>query len=207
MAQHDWNEHYASGFMPWDLGEPNPQLVELVVEAGMLSPGRVLEVGCGTGTDAIWLASRGFDIDAVDISPLAIDKACAKQGASKVRFAVLDFLRDPPPAGPFDLVFDRGVLHVFDEAEERSRFAQLVAQLLAPNGQWVSLLGSTEGPPRDAGPPRRSARDIMEAVEPSLEIVSLRSTTFDADLPTVAKAWVLIARAREVPAQPSTRRA
>jgi SAM-dependent methyltransferase len=205
MAHRDWNENYATGFMPWDTNEADPNLVELV-EAGVLAPGRALEVGCGTGTNAIWLASHGFEVDAVDIAPLAIEAARDKDGAADVRFAVLDFLRDEPPAGPFDLVFDRGVLHVFDEAEERSLFAQRVAQLLAPDGWWLSLIGSTEGPPRDHGPPRRSARDIMNAVEPALEILSLRSATFDADLPTVAQAWVLLACPRAVPAQPSTRR-
>lgn len=68
----------------------------------------------------------------------------------------------------------------------------------------MSLLGSTEGAARDTGPPRRSARDIVTAVEPVLEIVELRGIQFDADRPTAVGAWVLIVRPRAVPAQPST---
>ncbi|KIG14903.1 hypothetical protein DB30_06205 [Enhygromyxa salina] len=77
-----------------------------------------------------------------------------------------------------------------------------MADSLGPGGEWLSLVGSTEGPAREQGPPRRSARDLVEAVEPVLELIELRSSEFDG---SVAKAWQLLARVREVPAQPSTR--
>ena len=73
-------------------------------------------------------------------------------------------------------------------------------------GLWLSLLGSTEGAPRDHGPPRRSARDIVNAVEPSLEIVELRGVDFDGDEASDVRGWVLMARRPRVPAQPSTAR-
>jgi SAM-dependent methyltransferase len=120
-----------------------------------------------------------------------------------VQFTVLDFLTAELDGAPFDFVFDRGVLHVFDEAATRAQFAAHVGRVLVPGGHWLSLAGSTEGPPREEGPPRRSARDLVEAVEPVLEIVELRSATFDGP---GARAWQLLARAREIPAQPSTRR-
>jgi SAM-dependent methyltransferase len=205
MPERDWNEHYAAGELPWDSAEPDQHLVELV-EQGVIAPGRTLEIGCGTATNAIWLSSRGFDVHGIDIAPLAIEQAEAKRRAAgaNLRLSVLDFMRDEPPAGPFDFVFDRGVLHVFDAADDRARFAERVAGVLQPRGQWLCLAGSTEGPPRDHGPPRRSARDLVAAVEPVLELVLLRSSLFDADLPSRAMAWVMLARAREVPAQPST---
>jgi SAM-dependent methyltransferase len=204
----DWNERYAAHDTPWDTGEPDAHLVELCA-AGTLVPGRVLEIGCGTGTDALWLAGRGFDVTGIDLSPLAIERAEEKRAAAGVGacFAVVDFLRAEAPGGPFDLVFDRGVFHVFDEAAERARFAERVAHLLRVQGHWLSLAGSTEGPARDHGPPRRSARDLLEAVEPSLELVFLRTTRFAADLPSTALAWLMLARRRECPAQPSTLRA
>ncbi len=94
MPDHDWNAHYASGFTPWDSDEPDPALVA-TVEAGTIPAGRALEVGCGTGTNALWLAARGFDALGVDVSPLAIDRARAKLGgaANACRFEVLDFLK------------------------------------------------------------------------------------------------------------------
>ena len=204
MADHDWNAHYASGFTPWDSGEPDAALVE-TVGAGMTFGGRVLEVGCGTGTNALWLAARGFDVLGVDLSPLAIERARAKLGdsASPCRFEVRNFLKDPPKA-VFDFVFDRGCFHVFDAPRERKRFAALVAGVLAPGGLWLSLIGSTEGGPRDTGPPRRSARDIASAVEPALEIVQLRAIHFDLSVETPPAAWLCLSRMRAVPAEPST---
>jgi SAM-dependent methyltransferase len=204
MLDHDWNEHYASGYTPWDSDEPDPALVA-TVEAGTIPVGRTLEVGCGTGTNALWLAAHGFNALGVDVSPLAIDRARAKMGdtASACRFEVLDFLTDPPE-GAFDFVFDRGCFHVFDAPEVRARFAALVARVLTPGGLWLSLIGSTEGAPRDTGPPRRSARDIAGAVEPALEIVQLRSIDFDPHLEMPLAAWLCLSRVRVVPAQPST---
>ena len=204
MADHDWNAHYASGFMPWDSGEPDPELVA-TVEAGTIPAGRALEVGCGTGTNALWLASRGFDVLGVDVSPLAIERARVKLGDAAIacRFEVRDFLKGPPE-GVFDFVFDRGCFHAFDAPKVRARFAALVAGVLAPGGLWLSLIGSTEGAPRDTGPPRRSAREITSAVEPALEIVQLRAIHFDLHVDVPPAAWVCLSRVRAVPAQPST---
>lgn len=205
MPHRDWNDVYAQGDLPWDTGEPDPHLVELVT-SGRVTPGRALEIGCGTGTNSLWLASQGFEVFAVDVAPRAVEKARAKAADSKgqVTFEVANVLTDPLPAGPFDFVFDRGCLHTFDEAAARARFAGRVAAELAPGGLWASLLGSTEGPKRDHGPPRRSAQDIAAAIEPSLEIVELKAVRFDARLPTPAAAWLCLSRRRTVPAQPST---
>lgn len=204
MPTPDWDDHYASGNLPWDSGEPEPHLVE-AVERGLVAPGRTLEVGCGTGTNALWLASRGFEVLGIDIAPRAIAAANAKAEAAgaRVQFRVLDFLTAEVEQAPFEFVFDRGVFHVFDEAETRAHFARQVGRMLATGGHWLSIAGSTEGPARDHGPPRRSARDLVEAVEPVLEIIELRTAAFDGGL---AKAWQLLTRAREIPAQPSTRR-
>ena len=203
MSQPSWNEHYASGELPWDTGRPEPLLVEFVMSAGV-APGRTLEIGAGTGTNAIWLAERGFDVLGVDVSPLAVERAHAKMEdrALRCRFATLDFLASPPPDGSFHFVFDRGCFHVFDEPGERARFAEGVATVLEPGGLWLSLIGSTEGPPREVGPPRRSAREITLAIEPALEIVDLRSAEFRG---SAAKAWFCLSRQRTISAQPSTR--
>ncbi len=201
--QPSWNEKYASGQLPWDTGAPEPLLVEFV-NAGGVGPSLTLEVGAGTGTNTIWLAEHGFDVLGVDVSSLAVEKARAKiEGRNlRCRFIASDFLAAPPPDGPFHFVFDRGCFHVFDEAEERARFAAHVAATLAPGGLWLSLIGSTEGPPRDVGPPRRSAREVALAIESALEIVELRSAEFRGH---DVKAWFCLSRQRMVPAQPSTR--
>lgn len=198
MPHPSWNDSYASGQLPWDTGQPEPLLVEFVT-SGRVKPGPALEIGAGTGTNAIWMAERGFDVLGVDLAPLAVEKARTKmEGRSlSCRFAALDFLVAAAPDGPFQFVFDRGCFHVFDEPDERQRFAARVAAILVPGGLWLSMIGSTEGPPREAGPPRRSAIEIALAIEPALEIVELRSAEFAGH---GAKAWFCLSRQRTVPA-------
>lgn len=203
MPHPSWNDSYASGQLPWDTGQPEPLLVEFVT-SGTITPGPTLEIGAGTGTNAIWMAERDFGVLGVDVSPLAVERARAKMEGRALRcqFAALDFLAASPTGGPFQFVFDRGCFHVFDKPDERQRFAARVAAALVPGGLWLSLIGSTEGPPREVGPPRRSAREIILAIEPALEIVELRSAEFRSH---GAKAWFCLSRQRTIPAQPSTR--
>ena len=196
MPHPSWNESYAAGELPWDTGEPEPLLVEFVT-SGRVQPTLTLEIGAGTGTNSLWLAERGFDILGIDIAPLAVERANAKLEGRRLgcRFATLDFLAASSHGGPFQFIFDRGCFHVFDEPEERARFSARVAAALAPGGLWLSLIGSTEGPPREIGPPRRSAREVILAIEPALELVELRAADFRAH---DVKAWFCLARRRTV---------
>jgi len=173
MAHPSWNDSYLSGEpLPWDAGTPDPMLIAMI-ESHAIEPGRTLEVGCGTGTNAIYLAEHGFDVVGVDVAAVAIANARAKAHA-RCRFETVDFLNEAPPGAPCQFVVDRGCFHTFDGDHERARFAQNVADVLVIGGIWLSLIGSTEGAPRDVGPPRRSAREVMNAIEPALEIVEFR---------------------------------
>ncbi|WP_394834400.1 TPMT family class I SAM-dependent methyltransferase [Pendulispora rubella] len=194
MPKTPWNDDYAAGDLPWDIGQPDPRLVEFV-ESGAVVPGRALDVGCGTGTDAVWLAERGFDVLGVDIAPLAVEQARSKLGASKLRcrFATFDFLADALMEPPFDFVFDRGCFHGFEKVEERSRFAGRVAASLTTGGLWLSLIRSTEGPARDLETPGRSACDVVCAIESGLEILELRSIPSQIES---ARAWFCLSRKR-----------
>ena len=203
MAHPSWDDSYASGEpLPWDTGSPDPMLVEMI-ESRAIPPGRTLEVGCGTGTNAIYLADHGFEVMGVDLSPVAIEQARAR-AHGRCRFETVDFLNAAPPGAPFQFVFDRGCFHTFDDDRERAGFARNVAAALVEGGVWLSLIGSTEGAPRDVGPPRRNAREVMRAIEPSLEIVQFRSGDFGV-CGEELKAWLCLSRRRTVPAQPSSR--
>jgi SAM-dependent methyltransferase len=194
MANRCWDESYAADELPWDTGEPEPLLVEFVT-SGRIAPTKTLEIGAGTGTNALWLAERGFEVLGIDVARLAVERANAKLNGRDLhcRFAALDFLVASAPDEPFHFVFDRGCFHVFDEPEERAQFAARVAAALAPGGLWLSLIGSIEGGTREIGPPQRTAREIALAIEPALEIVELRGAEFRDH---GAKAWLCLSRRR-----------
>jgi SAM-dependent methyltransferase len=101
-----WDERYRTRTMLWS-GRPNPNLV---AQAADLPPGRALDVGCGEGGDAIWLAERGWEVTAVDISAVALTRAAgqaagAAPGASRrIDWLEADLLAWNPPAAHYDLV-------------------------------------------------------------------------------------------------------
>jgi SAM-dependent methyltransferase len=100
MDQQFWDERYDTKDQLWS-GEPNGVLV---VEATDLAPGQALDLGCGEGADALWLAGRGWLVTAVDISQVALERAAAVAGEAKVSWTHADLTTFAPPAGSFDLV-------------------------------------------------------------------------------------------------------
>ena len=102
--QEQWEARYASVDCLWS-GEPNEWLPEL---AAGWAPGAALDIGCGEGDDALWLAGRGWKVTGVDLSPTAVGRL--RDGArragldGRVRALILDVAAEPLPAGPFDLV-------------------------------------------------------------------------------------------------------
>jgi len=196
--QERWEERYRTGSTPWDIGRPDFNLTDMVTEKPIRDC-KALEIGCGTGSNAVWLAQQNFSVTATDVSEIAIQKAKERASDSGVKcvFLVSDFLNDEISGAPFGFVFDRGCFHSFDSDEERKQLAENVAFHLEKEGLWLSLVGSTDGPPREVGPPQRSARDIVIAVEPYFEILSLSSSHFDSESLEPPRNWVCLMRKRE----------
>lgn len=98
----DWDERYASAEQLWS-GEPNPALVDAATSR---SPGRAVDVGCGEGADAVWLAERGWEVAALDVSRVALERAArhAKDAGVSVRWIHAGLLDAGLEAAAFDLV-------------------------------------------------------------------------------------------------------
>ena len=192
-----WQKRYETGDTPWDTGRPDHNLTDLVKHRP-IAPCKALEIGCGTGLHALWLAARGFTVTGVDISPLAIERARSLNEAAEARcrFLAGDFLSETIPRGPFGFAFDRGCFHSFDSREERRLFARRVAAHLAPSGLWFSMSGSSDDPPRKEGPPMLPALEIVTAVEPLFEILSLSAGRFDSKREVKPRAWLALLRKR-----------
>src|SRR6185437_2487430 len=104
--------------------------------AGLLPAGigrRALDVGCGLGRNAHWLAARGWDVLGLDVSGPALVVAAERSIGTNAHFAERDFLRDQIPGGPFDLVYDSGCFH---HVAPHRRISYLAAldRVLAPGG-------------------------------------------------------------------------
>src|SRR4249920_1669368 len=113
MKEHpDWNDSYRDGNLPWDTGRPSSEL-ESVFRRNTIPPCRALEIGCGTGTNSVWLAEQGFEVTGIDLAPLAVERAQERARAAGVKadFLVADVLQLPDPEGPFAFFFDRGCYH------------------------------------------------------------------------------------------------
>ncbi|MEU8803748.1 class I SAM-dependent methyltransferase [Spirillospora sp. NPDC048819] len=95
-----WEERYRSSEQVFS-GEPNSVLV---TEVTGLAPGQALDVGCGEGADALWLARHGWHVTAVDVSLTALQRAAAADVTGRVAWARADLTTTPPPARSFDLV-------------------------------------------------------------------------------------------------------
>ncbi len=194
-----YRERYEAGDIPWDIGRPDFNLVETVTATGM-EPCGALDIGCGTGDNSIWLSQKGFRVIGVDASEIAIRKAIEKASNANVQcsFMAIDFLRNRVEGAPFGLAFDRGCFHSLDSDEQRRSFAENVAAHLQRDGLCLSLVGNADQQRNGPGPPQRSARDIVGAVEPRFEILSVVSGHFGSNRPSPPRAWVCLMRKRRL---------
>ena len=192
-----FKQRYEAGDTPWDIGKPDLNLVQTVT-ALPIAPCQALDMGCGTGDNAIWLSQQQFRVLGIDVSETAIAKARQKalDANAPCIFMVGDILRSQIEGSPFGFVFDRGFLHLLDAEEQRSKCAATVNRHLDEGGLWLSLLGNADEARGGPGPPRRTARDIVYALEPSFEILSLVSSHFELRQMDSARSWVALFRKR-----------
>lgn len=192
-----FNEHYREGATPWDIGKADFNLIQVVTTLP-IHPCKALDIGCGTGDNAIWLSQRGFPVVGVDASEIAISKAQEKaaNACAPCTFLVLDFLKSHIERAPFGFAFDRGCFHMMDSAKQRQSFAEQVQRHLEEDGFWLSLIGNADEQRLNEGPPKRTARDIVGAVEPYFEILSLVSSHFETRLAAPPRAWVCLMQKR-----------
>ena len=192
-----FKERYKTGDTPWDIGKPDFNLIQTVT-ATPIKPCKALEIGCGTGDNCIWLYQQSFDVVGIDASEVAIERARSKAVEANVKcaFLVSDILTSRIDGAPFGFAFDRGCFHTLGSDKERRRFAENVHDHLGENGLWLSILGNADEERDGPGPPQRTARDIVNAVEPCFEILSLVSGSLGSNRPNPPRAWVCLMRKR-----------
>jgi SAM-dependent methyltransferase len=199
-----WDLPYQiEGMAIWDTRHASTRLKQMV-EAGRLKPCRAVELGCGTGNDAIYLASRGFEVTAIDISPTALNiaqKKAAKAGVH-VNWLLADILH-PPALEPFDFVYDRGCYHEVRQHHAK-QYVAAVERLTHGNSKILILAASANKDSywRFAGPPRVREPDIRSDFAHRFRLLELQEFRFDPAPPERqgARAWsILLTRDRRDP--------
>jgi len=144
MKSQEWDQRYATTDLIWGAG-PNRFLV---AEVEGLPPGRALDLGCGEGRNAIWLAQRGWQVSGVDFSEAGLDKArhLAVERGVEVTWVRADLLDYQPDHGAFDLVI---VMYIQLPAAQLADVMKRASTALAPGGTLLvvghDLLNLSEG--------------------------------------------------------------
>ena len=199
-----WESAYRSGHVNWDPGEYDAHLPWLLGRFEIRA-GSVIDLGCGTGKSAVWLAERGFDVLGIDLAPTAIRQA---QALAQRRGVKADFRRGEFPAdfpaggsgetgnalrvGAFDLAIERGFLQHFDRGRELQRALRGIAELLRPRALFYSLITAREGNRRGWGNSLWSEAEIRAAMHELFLIRHMELSVFTPGETGSMPAWVTV---------------
>lgn len=207
-----WNTFYADRArpVPFFVTSPDESLAAWV-DDGVIVLGRALDLGCGHGRNAIYLARRGFQVDAVDYSRTAIEwgRQCAREAGVPVRFHLASVFEMALAPASFELVYDGGCFHHMPP-HRRSDFITLVEQTLKPGGQFAMACFRPEGGSGFSddevyergtlgGGLGYTEAQLRALWSPAFEIVDLRQMSEEpADSAVFGKGflWVMLARRR-----------
>jgi SAM-dependent methyltransferase len=168
---------YLVGFKPWDSGVPPPELVAVVEGENALPPGRALDLGCGTGTNTIYLAQHGWEVTALDFTPRALAAARRKVALVGVRPRILEGdvtrLESLGIGDGYTLLFDLGCYHSIPDAG-RDGYARGVTAAAAPG---ATLLMFGFAPHQMRFGPAGFTRDELERRFPEWTIESAERGT------------------------------
>ena len=164
MSGLPWNASYRAGQAPWDVGRPQPAIVRVAAEGGVA--GTVLDAGCGTGENALHVASLGFPVLGFDVAETALEIARRKasERGIEAEFVEADALDLASLGRTFETVLDCGLLHSFDQ-DERARYATSLTSVTKRDATLHVLCFRDDGP--ETGPHPVSQDDLRAAFHPA----------------------------------------
>lgn len=173
-----WNQRYINGDTPWDIGIPSREL-RWYLESGLVTGKNAFEMGCGTGTNALFLAEKGFQVTAVDGAPSALHNAreLAEMRNLPVTFVEADVCAIEEMGVKFDLIFDRGCYHCVRKLN-LAGYLQSLINITGRGTQFVLLAGNANEI-RDGGPPRLTEQEIRGDFDQLFEFRSIKPFRFD----------------------------
>lgn len=158
-----WDASYHDGPAPWDVGRPQPAVVRVAAAGGFA--GAVLDAGCGTGENALHLASLGLPVLGFDVAETALARAraTATDRGLAAEFTLADALQLHGLGRTFETVLDCGLFHTFD-GDEQPEYVASLASVTKPGGTLYVLCFSDGGP--DTGPHPVRREDLAAAFGP-----------------------------------------
>jgi len=177
-VDHQLFEQMYQGQAPWDTGRPQPAIVKLA-QAGQIR-GSVLDVGCGTGENLLYLAAGGHEAWGLDFVPVAIQRARTKAAERGIaaHFVVGNALELNKLGRQFDTVIDCGLFHTFAD-EQRPVFVRGLTEVLRPGGLLHVLCFSDEEPGSE-GPRRISRQEIRDAFQDGWKVQQIEPIHFES---------------------------
>ncbi len=183
---------YLNRQAPWDIGRPQPVLVRLA-DLGLIA-GAVIDIGCGTGENALHIAARNHDVLGIDLAPTAISRAREKALSRGIRaeFEIADALDLQALGRTYDVAIDFGLFHVFSDAD-RTTYERSLREVLRPGARYFFMCFSDEQP-GDMGPRRVSRAEIRATFSKGWRIDSIAAERFairnDSEFPEAPRAWL-----------------
>ena len=188
-------EHFTQSYKgtpPWDIGRPQRAFVQLADQGAI--EGAVLDAGCGTGENALYLAGLGHVVVGVDAVPAAIERAGAKmlEKGLQVQFLVADARRLDALGRMFDTVIDSGLFHVFSD-QDRVAYVESLASAVRGGGR-VFILCFSEREPGDWGPRRVTERELRDAFRDGWEVERIVPERLETNLGHDVEGWLATVR-------------
>lgn len=174
----NWEEKYRTGQTPWDSDLPSAELLKVLREYSV-QPGRAIELGCGTGTNAVALAKLGWQVTAVDCVADALQQGEQKALAAgvEVEWIEADVQNFGAELAPFDLIFDRGCYHCCRRVD-LSGYLNTLENVSDTRTQMLCLCGNPNGE-EQGGPPKVPEQSVREELGTLFKITHLRAFHFE----------------------------
>jgi SAM-dependent methyltransferase len=170
-----WNRLYGNDDLPWQSGGLTETTRRLLSQYARGD--RLLEIGCGTGTDSAEFIQYGFDYLGLDISVEAINVAVSRCNLDSARFRRGDFLKWSTNSS-FDVVYDKGLFHGLAGVRRRTAIIRRIASVLKPGGLWITVCGSADRRRSDFSHGAIYLRDLIAPAEIYFEVLEIVKATY-----------------------------
>ena len=190
VPANEFFERYEKGDLPWQVDQPQPEVLRLIEEGKFESP--ILDLGCGLGDNAIELARRGYRVLGMDLVPEALRRARERAGKAGLiqppEFLVGDALKLQESGVEVETVLDCALFHTFED-EERPAYVRGLGSVLSPGGR-LHILSFSELETREPGPRRLTRESIVGAFGRGWELEeAVRCRYWDRTRADGAHAW------------------